>query len=145
SDLHTFLASIEAEPGRIEEVEASLERIAEAKRRFRCATYAELLEQARQAGAELDLLDGGADPATAAAEALRAAEATVGALATELRAERNAAAPAFADAVAAELHDLGMGEGEFVCELVERDPATTGADEAVFLVRPNPGLPFAPV
>ena len=63
----------------------------------------------------------------------------------ELRAERNAAAPAFADAVAAELHDVGMGEGEFVCELRERDAGATGADEAVFLVRPNAGLPFAPV
>ena len=56
------------------------------------------------------------------------------------------AAPAFADAVAAELRGVGMGEGEFVCELRERDePGSTGADEAVFLVRPNAGLPFAPV
>jgi DNA repair protein RecN (Recombination protein N) len=39
-----------------------------------------------------------------------------------------------------------MGEGEFACELRERDePASTGGDEAVFLVRPNAGLPFAPV
>src|SRR5205807_306465 len=57
----------------------------------------------------------------------------------------NAAAPAFADAVAAELRDVGMGEGEFVCELRERDePGATGADEAVFRVRPNAGLPFGP-
>jgi DNA repair protein RecN (Recombination protein N) len=48
--------------------------------------------------------------------------------------------------VAAELHDVGMGEGEFLCELRERDePAASGADDAGFLVRPNPGLPFAPV
>src|SRR5947208_3402154 len=67
-------------------------------------------------------------------------------LALELRAERNAAGPAFADAVAAELRGIGMGEGEFVCELRERDePSSTGADEAVFLVRPNAGLPFAQV
>jgi ATPase involved in DNA repair len=39
-----------------------------------------------------------------------------------------------------------MGEGEFVCELRERDETgATGADEAAFLVRPNAGLPFAPV
>jgi DNA repair protein RecN (Recombination protein N) len=63
----------------------------------------------------------------------------------ELRAERNAAAPAFADAVAAELHDVGMGEGEFVCEVREREMGTTGADEAVFLIRPNAGMPFGPV
>ena len=66
-------------------------------------------------------------------------------LVVELRAERNSAAPAFADAVAAELHDVGMGEGEFACELRERDPSSTGGDEAVFLVRPNAGMPFGPV
>ena len=144
-DLHAFLASLEAEPGRLEQLEAELDRIAEAKRRFRCATYEELLARADEARSELAALGEGVDPATAAAEALAAAEGRVHALGLELRAERNAAAPPFADAVAAELHDIGMGDGEFVCELRERDPGATGADEAVFLVRPNPGLPFAPV
>ena len=32
-----------------------------------------------------------------------------------------------------------------MCELREREPGATGADEAVFLVRPNAGLPFGPV
>jgi DNA repair protein RecN (Recombination protein N) len=145
SELHGFLASLEAEPGRVEELEAGLDRIAEARRRFRAATYEELLERGAEARAELAALDGGADPATAATAAVARAEERVRALAVELRSERNAAAPAFADAVAAELQDVGMGEGEFACELREREPAATGADEAVFLVRPNPGLPFAPV
>jgi DNA repair protein RecN (Recombination protein N) len=145
SGLHSFLASLEAEPGRLEEIESGLDRIATARRRFNVASYEELLGRAAEARAELAALDGGADPAAAAAAALAAAELRVRGLADELRAERNAAAPAFADAVAAELHDVGMGDGEFVCELRERDPSATGADEAVFLVRPNAGLPFAPV
>jgi DNA repair protein RecN (Recombination protein N) len=40
---------------------------------------------------------------------------------------------------------VGLGEGEFAAELRERDPGQTGVDEVAFLVRPNPGLPFAPV
>jgi DNA repair protein RecN (Recombination protein N) len=146
SDLHGFLASLEAEPGRLEQLEAELDRIAEAKRRFRCETYAELLSRAADARAELAALEDGVDPAEVAARELAAAEERVHALTLELRAERGAAAPAFADAVAAELRDVGMGDGEFVCEVRERDePGATGADEAVFLVRPNAGLPFAPV
>jgi DNA repair protein RecN (Recombination protein N) len=146
SDLHAFLASLEAEPGRLEQLEAGLDRIAEAKRRFRCATYEELLMRREEALAEIVALDGGADPVEVAARELAEAEMRVHSLALDLRAERNAAAPAFADAVAAELRDVGMGEGEFVCELRERDePSATGADEAAFLVRPNAGLPFAPV
>jgi DNA repair protein RecN (Recombination protein N) len=145
SSLHAFLSSLEAEPGRLEGLEASLDRIAETKRRFRCQSYDELLARAAEARAELAALEDGNDPAALAAEALQAAEALSASIASELRAERNAAAPAFADAVAAELRDVGMGEGEFVCELNERDPAVTGDDEAVFLVRPNAGLPFGPV
>jgi DNA repair protein RecN (Recombination protein N) len=146
SDLHRFLASLEAEPGRLEQLESELDRIAEAKRRFRCASYEELLARASEARGELVALAEGADPVTAAAQAVAAAEAGLHALALDLRVERNAAAPAFADAVAAELHDVGMGDGEFLCELREREePGATGADEAVFLVRPNAGLPFAPV
>ena len=145
SELSSFLASLEDEPGRLEELEAGLDRIAEAKRRFRVATYEELLQRAAEARAELAALDGGVDPAAAAAAAREAAEARVHDLAIELRAERNAASPAFADAVAAELHDVGMGEGEFVCEMREREMGATGADEAVFLIRPNAGMPFGPV
>jgi DNA repair protein RecN (Recombination protein N) len=146
SDLHAFLGSLEAEPGRLEQLESELDRIADAKRRFRCATYEELLTRREEAEAELAAVDGGSDPAEVAARELAEAETRVHALALELRAERNAAAPAFADAVAAELRDVGMGEGEFLCELRERDePAVTGVDEAAFLVRPNAGLPFTPV
>ena len=145
SELHSFLASLEAEPARRDELEAGLDRIAEAKRRFRATSYDELLQRASDARAELAALDEGVDPAAAAAAALAAAESRVHDLANELRAERNSAAPAFADAVAAELHDVGMGEGEFACELRERDPGSTGGDEAVFLVRPNAGMPFGPV
>jgi DNA repair protein RecN (Recombination protein N) len=145
SDLHSFLASLEAEPGRLEEVEAGLDRIAEAKRRFRCASYEELLARAAEARVELAALEDGLDPVAAAAQAVAAAEARAEALAVELRAERSAAAPAFADAVAAELQEVGMGAGEFLCELHERDLGPSGADAAVFLVRPNAGLPFAAV
>ncbi len=146
SDLHAFLASLEAEPGQLEQLEAELDRIAEAKRRFRCATYEELLARREEARAELAALEDGSDPVDVAARELAEAEARVQALTLELRAERSAAAPAFADAVAAELRGIGMGEGEFVCELRERsEPGSTGVDEAVFLVRPNAGLPFAPV
>ena len=146
SDLHAFLATLEAEPGRLEQLEAELDRIAEAKRRFRCATYEELLARRKDAAAELEALEDGSDPAEVATREFARAEERFRALAVELRGERNAAAPGFAAAVAGELRDVGMGEGEFVCELRERDePGATGADDALFLVRPNAGLPFAPV
>jgi DNA repair protein RecN (Recombination protein N) len=47
--------------------------------------------------------------------------------------------------VAAELDEIGMGKGEFRVELSEREPGAAGADLVAFLIRPNAGLPFAPV
>jgi DNA repair protein RecN (Recombination protein N) len=145
SELRAFLASLDAEPDRLEQIEAELDKIAETKRRFRCASYAELLARAAEARAELEAMEDGFDPRAAAAEALVAAEAEVKRLADELHAERALAADPFADAVAEELHGIGMGEGEFRGELRERELGPTGGDEVSFLIRPNPGLPFAPV
>ena len=145
STLRSFLAALDSDPGRLEEVEAELERIADARRRFRCETLAELLAQAEEARLELAAIDEGADPVAAAEGALAGAEARVGGLVEELRAARQASAPAFADAVAAGLHGIGLGEAEFRVELAERDAGAGGADGVAFLIRPNRGLPFAPV
>jgi len=145
SELRAFLTLLEAEPGRLEQVEAELERIAAAKRRFRAETYEELLAHAVAATAELDALDEGFDPLAAAAEALATEEEKVGRFAAELHAARAGAAPRFAEEVARELAGVGMGEGEFVAEVREHDPGPTGVDEVAFLIRPNTGLPLAPV
>jgi DNA repair protein RecN (Recombination protein N) len=145
STLRTFLASLEAEPGRLGEVEAELDRIADARRRFGAATYDDLLARTAAARAELDSVAAGADPLEGAERALAAATKQAEETAQGLSAERVAAAESFAEAVAAELQGLGMGDGEFRVELSEREPAQTGRDDVAFLIRPNPGLPFAPV
>ena len=144
SELRSFLAALDAEPERLEQVEAELDRIAEAKRRFRVPSLAELLARAATARAELDALGEGLDPLAAAVEAVVVAEGATRALTDELGHARREAAPRFAEAVAQELASVGFGEGEFVAELGERDPGPTGADDVRFLIRPNPGLPFAP-
>jgi DNA repair protein RecN (Recombination protein N) len=145
SELRGFLTTLEAEPGRLEQVEAELDRIAETKRRFRVDTYAELLARAAEARAELEAIDQGFDPAAAAAEALAAAEQNARRLAAELQAARAEAAPRFGQEVARELVGIGMGEGEFVPELRERELGPAGVDDVAFLIRPNAGLPLAPV
>jgi DNA repair protein RecN (Recombination protein N) len=145
SALRSFLTVLEADPSRLEQVESELDRIAGARRRFRCETFEELLAAAARARAELDALDQGHDPVAAAEKNLREAEERVEELADELRTARSAASEPFGESVAAELRGMGMGDGEFQVELREREPGVTGVDEAVFLIRPNPGLPFAPV
>jgi len=145
TELRAFLASLEAEPERLEQLEGELDRIAEARRRFHCGSYEELLARAAEAQAELDALEDGADPLAAAARAVEVAEQRVEQLAAALRKARGEAADPFAEAVAGELEGIGMGEGEFRVEVVERDAGATGADEVAFLIRPNAGLGLTPV
>jgi DNA repair protein RecN (Recombination protein N) len=143
AELRSFLAGLEAEPGRLEHVEGELDRIAVAKRRCGCDSYEELLARAAQARKELEAREAGADPAAEAQAALQRAQAAVDELAAGLRKARRAAVKPFAKAVAAELHGIGLGEGEFHVELGERDPSPVGIDTAAFLIRPNGGMPFA--
>jgi DNA repair protein RecN (Recombination protein N) len=145
SALRSFLAALETDPGRLEQVESELDRIADTRRRFGCDSFEELLNTAAKARTELDAIEQGHDPVAAAEKELRQAERRVEKLADDLRAARSAAVEPFGEAVAAELRGMGMGDGEFQVELRQREPGVTGVDEAVFLIRPNAGLPFAPV
>ena len=145
SSVRAFLGSLEVEAGRVEEVESELERISHAKRRFRTDSYEALLARAEAAREELAALEAGVDPVAAAERVLADAELVATALAEELSDARAEAAPRFADEVAAALEGLGMGDGEFRVELGRRELGPNGIDEVSFLVRPNAGLPFAPV
>jgi DNA repair protein RecN (Recombination protein N) len=145
SELRSFLASLGSRPGELEDVEERLEHIADLKRRHRCASYDELLARTAEAQDELAALEAGADPAAAAAGAVADAEARVDESASRLHDARAEAAPRFADAVASELAGLGLGDGEFAAELAPRETGPSGADEVRFLIRPNLGLPLAPV
>jgi DNA repair protein RecN (Recombination protein N) len=80
-----------------------------------------------------------------AAAALERTEERTRKLTARLSKERRSVLEPFANAVEAELQGIGLGEGEFKVELREREPSASGADEVAFLIRPNPGLPFAPV
>jgi DNA repair protein RecN (Recombination protein N) len=145
SDLQGFLHSLQAEPGRLEQVEEELESFSDLRRRHRAQTFAELLERGEEARRELGALEEGHDPVRAAEQALEQAQAEIGRIHSALRKARRKAAEPFAKAVAVELKGIGLGDGEFQVVLTERDPGAAGADDVAFLIRPNSGLPFGPV
>src|SRR6476646_166487 len=128
SELRSFLLTLEAEPGRLEEIESELDRFADLRRRYRAQTFAELVTRGLEARLELDALGEGHDPVAAAEQALAHAEAEVERVHAELSAARRGAAEPFAEAVAGELQSIGMGDGEFRVELREREPGATGGE-----------------
>jgi DNA repair protein RecN (Recombination protein N) len=145
TDLARFLDSLEAEPGRLEEVELSLDRIAGLRRRYRALTYDELLERAAEARAEVQAVAGGHDSAATAAEVVAAKQAEVDRMHAALGEARREAAPRFAEAVSSELAGIGLGEGEFRVDVRRTEQGPSGSDEVAFVVRPNAGLPFGAV
>ena len=126
SDLHAFLASLEAEPGRLEQLEGELELLSDLKRRHGAQTFAELLERGEEARRELAPLAEGHDPVRAAAEALAARRRTSTASMPSCGRRAGQAAEPFAAAVAAELQAIGLGDGEFQVVLSEREPGRGG-------------------
>ena len=94
---------------------------------------------------ELGATAEGGDPVEVARRAVEDGDTRVATVAAALREARAANARRLGEAVADELAALGMGEGEFLVELRERERGPTGGDEATFLIRPNAGLPFAPI
>ncbi len=144
-ELNGLVGSFESDPGRLEEVETQLDRIATARRRHDAPTLDELLARRDAALAELAEREDGRDPVEHAREQVAAAEARYGAVAEALRGARREGAPRLAEAVAAELRDVGMADGEFAVDVREREPGPTGGDAVVLSIRPNPGLPFGAV
>ena len=144
SSLRGFLAAERADPARLEQIGADLQRIADAKRRFSAESLVELLQRA-EAAAQTLAEDAKGDPLERAEARLVAAEAVFEKLSGELHDARLDAAVPYARAAKKELRSLGLGTGELIVEFAPRDPGPTGADEASFLVRPNKGMPLASV
>ena len=142
--LRRFLASETADPMRLEQLGADLQRIADAKRRFRVGSVQELLARANAAREELEA-DAVGDPLERAETRLHEAESAYEALAAELRNAREEAAKPYAKAAKSLLKPLGLGSGELVVELTPRDPGPSGLDDVSFLIRTNKGMPLASV
>ncbi len=138
-ELRAELDRLEANPGRLDEIEERMGAYLQLDRRYGPGIEL-VIERARAAAEALELLErGDADDA-----ALRAECERVRALARDCadnlnRLRRDAARP-LAGAVVAQLADLGMGSAELRVE-VTRDDNDPPSDRATFWLRANPGLP----
>lgn len=65
--------------------------------------------------------------------------------AAQLSAARRCAADKLRTALLAELPDLKLGQADFQIDISEIDASSTGRDDVVFMIKTNPGSPFAPL
>ena len=67
------------------------------------------------------------------------------AAASELHNARLTAADQLRQQLLAELPDLKLGSADFMAELEETTPSSHGIDDITFMIKTNPGSPFAPL
>jgi len=144
ADLRRYLDRVELDPGRLAEVEARVEALHGAARKYRVAPdeLPALKERVEVRLAELD--------AAADAEGFAAKEATAAAhyrkLAGELSKRRKVAAAKLAREVTAAMKELAMAGGRFDIALHPVEEGSAGGDEQIeFLVAANAGGELRPL
>ena len=141
--LRAYLQDLDAEPGRLEQVEDRLEVYSRLGRRYGPGTEA-VIERAARAREALQSLDEGAGDVLALAQEREGVLDEAIEVAIALRVARVEAAPRMAEAVREQLVDLAMPRAELRVEIVE-DSSDPPADSCVIWLRANPGLPEAPL
>ncbi len=144
-ELRRYATGLEAEPGRLEQVEERLELYDRLKRKHG-GSVAAVLEHAERCRAERRRLEH-AEVATGRIEVeLAAALVERDRLGAALTDARRAAAPKLAAAVAGELEALAMEGASFDVELQPREEVgPSGAERVELLLAPNPGVAAAPL
>jgi len=140
-------SDIESDPDRLNAIEARLERIFRAERRFGVSAreLPAVLERLKAERVELSNFEDALGRREKEAEAAQSAYRRA---AESLSARRRAAAARFSAGVEKELEALAMGKACFRLELRTVDeevPRPSGLETAHFLFAPNPGEPEKPL
>ena len=145
AELRRYADGLDAEPGRLDDVESRLGSYDRLKRKHG-GTVAAVLAHAERCRTELARLESADVDLGRYEQELGAATAQERALAEQLTEARSKAAPRLARAVREELAQLAMADAQFEVSLVPRDElGVVGADRAEFVVAPNPGVPAGPL
>lgn len=136
--LRSYLGSIEADPGRLEEVETRLAAIEKLKRKYG-STIEEILQFLETVKSDLASVENsGERRETLKRETARLEEAYQSA-ASKLTAVRKEAARRLGQRVARELAALAMEKSQVVISVEPAPWSERGADTVRFLISPNPG------
>jgi DNA repair protein RecN (Recombination protein N) len=146
AQLRSYAESVDAEPGRLEQVEDRLDAIDRLKRKHG-GSVESVLEHAEHCRGEITLLEGADERSAELGAELEAATAKRADLAAELTAARREAAGELSERVAAELEALAMSGAqlEVVLEPHPDGFSAAGAETVELRLATNPGMPVSPL
>ncbi|MFC4556478.1 DNA repair protein RecN [Georgenia faecalis] len=146
AELGSYLASLEADPARLDAVHARRAAITDTARRLGVEDGDALVAWGTEAAARLTALAGPTDTGSALTERLERARAEVATGAAAITRRRAEAAERLAAAVDAELAGLAMGGATLHVRLAPLpEPGPWGAEDVELALAPHPGAPPRPL
>lgn len=136
--LRDYLSRLEANPGRLEEVETRLEAVDKLKRKYG-KSIAEILAFLAEVGKQIAAVEHAGERMDQLRKEQKGLAAEFGKLAAELTGQRQAEARKLEKRVEAELAQLAMERTVFRVSMAQAPWSAHGADRVEFLVSPNLG------
>jgi DNA repair protein RecN (Recombination protein N) len=138
SEMRDYLGALEADPSRLEEVEARLAAIDKLKRKYG-ASVAEILQFLAEVSANMDAAESASEHRASIEKNQKQLSARYEALAKDLSDRRRLAAEELSKRVEAEVRSLAMERAVFRVSLEKASWSASGIDSVQFLVSANAG------
>jgi len=143
--LRDYAAGVEADPGRLEQLDDRLDAVNRLKRKYG-ASIAEILSYQQGVDEELAALSGREQARDELVQGIAALEAELSALGAKLSKARKVGAAALKSGMERELAELAMKHAVFETAFEgSAEPRSCGFERAEFLFSPNPGEPPKPL
>lgn len=144
SDVEEKLAPAEIDTATLDSVEERLFAIRAAARKYR-VTADELPQKLAEMTEQLNAIENSDTELKKLTAIVKSAHSEFTALSTQLTNARADAAKQLRTRMLAELPDLKLGNADFMAECAAAAPSVDGCDDIVFMIKTNPGMPFAPL
>ena len=144
SDVEEKLAPAEIDTATLDSVEERLFAIRAAARKYR-VTADELPQKLAEMTEQLNAIENSDTELKKQTAIVKSAHSDFTAAATQLTNARADAAKQLRTRMLAELPDLKLGNADFMAECAATAPSVDGCDDIVFMIKTNPGMPFAPL
>ncbi len=144
SEVAQNLTPNEIEEDNIDEIEERLFAIRAAARKHRVLPD-ELPEKLAQMSAQLNIIDNSDAELKQIEDELKIKKNTFEKVAKELSDIRKQKASELRERILSELPDLKLGQADFLVDIKNAPANSSGIDDVLFMIKTNPGMPFAPL
>lgn len=144
SEISQTLSPTDVDVDNLDAIEERLFAIRAVARKHRVAAD-ELPEKLAQMSAQLNAIDNSDAELKKVSAQVESCRAEYERVAKQLTTARDVAAQELRRALLAELPDLKLGQADFQVSRTECTPCGAGCDDITFMIKTNPGMPFAPL